>query len=327
MTVEIFAVLLIATLVVSALAGPWLLRHAAPALVRFPRVAVALLMGSVLAWVLTTLALGPLLAWAISGPAVLPDHAAQVCQRCLAAANPFGTTPVDTAVPVLALLIPSTVGAGLLAASITVEALRRHRSTADTARRLQRTADSRVVLGQRVLVTLDPHPFALTLPTRYGGIVVSTGALQVLAGDELTAVLAHEQAHLHQRHHLITTAISSVARHLRWVPLIAAAETALAHYLEIAADDVARRRVGTPALAAALLTLGEHAHDDGKHSAHLDGALHMLGPDRIRHLVQPRKGITGVLPALVATSYLTVLMVLATTVHVPYLIAAATGCA
>ena len=53
----------------------------------------------------------------------------------------------------------------------------------------------------------------------------------------------------------------------------------------------------------------------------------MLGPDRIRHLVQPCPGTAGALPARAATFYATVLMLLAAAAHLPYLITALTGCA
>ncbi|MEU4361149.1 M56 family metallopeptidase [Promicromonospora sp. NPDC023987] len=257
MTVGALVVLLVTALAASAAAGPWVLRHAAPALVRAPRTAVVLLAGSVLGWLCTALALGPLLAWTMSGPSLLPDGAAETCQRCLDAANPFPTTPLDSAVPVVLLLALPALGTVALGVTITVEALRRRRATARTGQLLRDQARPRTILGHPVLVVDDPRPFAMTLPRRHGGISLSTGALDALAPDELAAVLAHEHAHLRQHHHLITTAMASISRYLRWVPLIAASEAALGHYLEIAADDAARRRAGTPALAGALLALGE----------------------------------------------------------------------
>lgn len=66
-------------------------------------------------------------------------------------------------------------------------------------------------------------------------------------------MLAHEHAHLHHRHHLISALVEAIAAYLRWVPLIRAAADALPHYLEIAADDQARREAGTPALVSALV--------------------------------------------------------------------------
>lgn len=336
MTVGSLVVLLITSLAASAAAGPWVLRHAAPALARVPRAAVVLLAGSVLAWVGTALALGPLLAWTMSGPSLLPDGAAEACQRCLDAANPFPTTPLDSAVPVLLLLALPALATVALGVAMVAEVMRRRRATARTGRLLRAQAERRTVLGYPVLVVDDPHPFAMTLPRRNGGIHLSTGALGALAPDELAAVLAHEDAHLRQHHHLVTTAMAGISRYLRWVPLVGAAEAALGHYLEIAADDAARRRAGTPALAGALLTLGEHSSEENSRNEHsspataedaTEGALHMLGPDRIRHLVQPCPGTAGVLPAVAATSYVAALTLLATAVHLPYVVTALTGCA
>lgn len=325
MTAVALTVLLVATLAFTALLGPRALRRAAPALVHAPRTAAALLTGGVLAWVLTALALGPLMAWTLSGPALLPEDAAEVCRRCLAAANPFAAAHVDAAVPAIVFLALPALGTVLLASAAVLETRRRRRATARTGRRLRERAEPRTVLGHRVLVIDDPRPFALTLPRRHGGVMVSTGALDALTPKELSAVLAHEHAHLRQRHHLLIAVMAALSRRLRWVPLIAAAAAAINHYLEIAADDAARRHVGTPALAGALLTLGEHAHPD-RTGVHLEGALHMLGPDRIRHLVQPRTGVSGAFPALAAAVCLAALTLLAATVHLPYLTAAVTGC-
>ncbi|MEV4222079.1 M56 family metallopeptidase [Nonomuraea sp. NPDC049725] len=324
MTARILAALLILGLVLTAVAGPWALRRASPVLMRLPRPAIGLLAGGIVAWVLALLALGPMLAWVVSGPDVLPSGAAQVCRRCLAAANPFTDIPVDTVVPVVALLALPTAGALLHAVSIIVEARRRHRGTLRTARRLRARSEPRRLHGHAVLVADDPHPFALTLPRRHGGIVISTGALDVLDPGELAAVLAHEHAHLRQRHHLITAVVATLTRRLRWVPLIAAAEAALGHYLEIAADDTARRQVGTPALAGALLTLGQNGRPQG---AALAGALHALGPNRIHHLVRPHTGMTGAIAAVATACCLTALTLLAAAVHVPYVLAVLTGCA
>lgn len=327
MNAPTLAVSLIIGLTLSAITGPWVLRHAAPTLMRLPRLAIGLLTSSVLAWVLALLALGPMLAWVLSGPAVLPESAAEVCQQCLTAANPFTTSPsIETVVPVVVLLVLPTLGAAFHAFSIIIEGQRRRRGTLRTARLLRARSTPRQLYGYSVRVADDPHPFALTLPKHHGGIVISTGAVNLLAPDELAAVLAHEHAHLHQHHHLITGLVASLTCRLRWIPLIAAAEDALGHYLEIAADDTARRHVGTPALASALLTLGRSGRPHHHNGTALDGALHALGPDRIRHLIQPGTGMAGVIATTASACCLTALILLAASVHVPYAIAAVTGC-
>ncbi len=325
MTIALLVATLTLGMVVAAVAGPWVLRRAAPALMRFPRLAIGLLAGSTGIWVLGLLALGPMLAWIISGPGVLPGGAAEVCQRCLAASSPFVSPLIETAIPAVALLAPPTVGGAFLAGSIVVDIRRRRRGTLRTAWWLRARRAPRQVHGYSVLVADDPHPFALTLPRRHGGIVISTGALDLLPPDETAAVLAHEHAHLRQRHHLVTAVVTSLTRRLRWVPLLAAAEDALGHYLEIAADDAARRQAGTPALASALLLLGQGGHPAHEDAA-LDGALHALGPDRVRHLLQPHSGRAGVVSTVVATCCLTMLAAVSAVVHVPYALAALSGC-
>lgn len=317
--------LLFVGLAIPAVAGPRVLQSAAPELMRKPRLAIALLAGGVVAWVLAALSIGPLLAWVVTGPDVLPGDAAAVCSQCLAAADPFGLDRVDTVVPVVLLLVVPVAVSVFYAVSIVRELRGRHRRVVRSAWMLRAGGRWRTLHGYRVLVVDDPHPFALTLPRRHGGIVVSTGAVDVLADDEMRAVLAHEDAHLRQRHHLVMTVVTTLTSRLRWIPLFAAAESALGHYLEIAADDAARREAGTTALASALLVLGQKGHPAACRPG-LDGALHALGPDRIRHLVEPGKGRAGVAAVTASAFCLTALAVLAAVVHVPYAIAVATGC-
>lgn len=325
MTVQLFALLLCVGLLLPAVIAPRVLQSAAPLLMRLPRMTIGLLTGSVVAWVLAALSVGPLLAWLVTGPDVLPENAAAVCTRCLAAADPFGLERVDTVIPVVFLLaVPVAVSVAYIA-SIVVELARRHHAMLRTAVRFRRESTPAQLNGYAVRLVDEPHPFALTMPRRHGGIVLSAGAVELLAEQDLIAVLAHEHAHLQQRHHLLNAIVSTLSARLRWVPLVAAVEGALEHYLEIAADDAARREAGTAALASALLTLGEYGRP-GVHSAGLEGALHALGPDRIRHLVDPVRGTAGVAAAVASAFCLTSLAMLAAVVHVPYVLAVVTGC-
>lgn len=322
MTPGLLAGVLAVALVAAAFLGPWLLRSAAPALVRTPRLAIGLLLGSVVVWLGTALALGPLLAWVVSGPDVLPARAAQACQQCLDAANPFAVGTVDTGIPVVLLLVLPVLVAAAVGVGLVRECWRRQVESRHTARQVLAQAAARRVLGHQVLVVPDARAFALSFPARDGGIVLSDGALARLAREELAAVLAHEQAHLSQHHHLITALVSSLARQLRWVPLVVAAHEALPHYLEIAADNRARERVGTTALVSALVRLGERPARAGDPV----GALHIAGPERIQHLVLPGSGSAGALPMLAVVTHLLVLAVIGAAVHLPYALAALNGC-
>ncbi|MBN9003796.1 MAG: hypothetical protein J0H40_00155, partial [Rhizobiales bacterium] len=58
---------------------------------------------------------------------------------------------------------------------------------------------------------------------------------------ELDAVVAHERAHLRQKHHLLLDAFRSWKRSLPWFPIATRAQDAVALLLEMRADDTARR--------------------------------------------------------------------------------------
>ncbi|MDN5723793.1 MAG: M56 family metallopeptidase, partial [Corynebacterium sp.] len=213
MTAQALILLVAVGLALPALAG----------LMRLPRVAIGLIAGSVVAWELAALSIGPLLAWMVTGPDVLPGSAAAVCSQCLAAADPFGLDRVDTAVPVVLLLVVPVAVSAFQVVSIVRELSRRHRRLRRTSDGLRHADRMQSLFGYSVRVVDDAHPFALTLPRRHGGIVVSSGALDALSAEGLRAVLAHEDAHLGQRHHLITAIVTTITSRMRWVPLFAAA--------------------------------------------------------------------------------------------------------
>lgn len=327
MTADMLAVLLGAASVTSAFIGPWLLRRAAPALVRVPRLAIVVVVGGILVWLGTVLAIGPLLAWAGSGPVLLPEGAAGVCRRCLAAANPFSAAVTETAIPAIPAALLLGVPA-ILTVALTVgvvgQGVRRRSRSRLAARAVVQGSRPHHLHGHDVALVDAERPFAIAFPARQGGIVLSTAAVRELTDEELAAVLTHESAHLRQHHHLISGSVDCVTAYLRWVPLVRAAADVLPHYLEIAADDQARRAAGTPALVGALIKLGERTRPVMPHSSPI--ALHAAGPERVRQLVRPSAGPAGVLPAVAITASLVALAVVSAAVHLPYASAALTGC-
>jgi len=86
--------------------------------------------------------------------------------------------------------------------------------------------------------------------------VLTTGALAVLDPEQLTAVLAHERAHLAGRHHLLLAVTRSLAAVAPAVPLFARGTGEVSRLVEMRADDVAAARGGRRALLAALLAMG-----------------------------------------------------------------------
>jgi len=328
-TAFLLPVLLATTLVATMLAGPKLVQAAAPALMRAPCAAIALLLGAVALWLMASAALSLMLAWMFTGPAILPETITGVCQRCIAAATPFPSTGVVATVIPSAILIflPALALAALVAVAV-VRGLRRGRATAATARDIAARAQRASLHGQRVLVIRDRHPTAFSLPQHHGGIVISDTLIAALRTEELVAVLAHEHEHVRGHHHLIHAALDVVVAPLRWLPLMAAVINAVPHYLEIAADDAARRSVGTPALASALLKLGEpQVGIAAQPDRHTVGALlHAAGPNRIGHLITPPSIRTAIAPIAALGAVATVFAVVATAVHGPYLYVLAAGC-
>lgn len=87
-------------------------------------------------------------------------------------------------------------------------------------------------------------------------VVISAGALEVLDDKELAAVLAHEQAHLRQRHDLVLLPFSSLKRAFPKVRLVRTYYESVALLIEMCADDQARRTSSPRELATALLRFG-----------------------------------------------------------------------
>ena len=330
MSVALSTALVALVIVTAAIAGPRVIAYAAPALSQKPLAAAVTLTGTALLWAGTLAAIGPLVAWMSSGPAWLPDQAAAVCTQCLSAATPFGESPLLLGLPPLIPLMLPAVGVLLALAGLVREGFTLHASRATLLRDLGHVSHVTTVLGHRVLLVEDPLPNAFSLPNRYGGIVVTQGALTALSHGELSAVLEHEAAHLRQRHHLCLAVLNGTTRYLRWVPLIASIRAAVPHYLEIAADQAATKRTGIPALASALLKLGAHTVVAPAGAAHVGPApasvLHAAGPQRIRSLIGLPKTRLSVTLVTIAVVYAATLVSVVTAIHAPYAIAVLTGC-
>ena len=104
-------------------------------------------------------------------------------------------------------------------------------------------------------VVLDvPQLAAYCVPP--GIIVVTSGALSILAPAQLTAVLAHERAHLAGRHHLLLALTRGLAAVFPGVPVFARGPGEDARLAEMRADDAAAERAGRRPLIEALLAMG-----------------------------------------------------------------------
>ncbi|MGO1435336.1 MAG: M56 family metallopeptidase [Canibacter sp.] len=326
MTASVLTLLLSGFLLLAALGGPWVLRHAAPALVSVPRFAAPAVTIITLLWITALVALGPIVAWMSSGPAWLPKQAAEVCNRCLSAATPFGDGALSLGIPAVIPLALPTVGAVAVVAGLVREIQRNKRSRSILWDAIYRTSEPTIIFGYRLRLNQETRLQAFSLPYRYGGIILSRGAVAALSNDELRAVLEHEQAHLSQRHHVCLTILNGATHYFCWIPLVRAVREAVPHYLEIAADNAAQEKTGTFALASALLKLGQPATLQTAIPMAAHAVLHMAGSERVRHLVgYPRPPASLALAAAIGM-YAFMLAAAITAIHWPYLLAIATGC-
>jgi Zn-dependent protease with chaperone function len=140
------------------------------------------------------------------------------------------------------------------------------------ARRRQRELLALLAYGDPkvpgALVVDYPTAAAYCLPGIRSRIVVSVGTLDLLAPAELSAVLAHERAHLRARHDLVLIPFTSLRRAFPRSGVAAQAHRAVALLVEMMADDRALLARGMAArgllareLATALLRFGTAGTD------------------------------------------------------------------
>jgi bla regulator protein blaR1 len=105
-------------------------------------------------------------------------------------------------------------------------------------------------------VVLDhPGPAAYSVAGRRPAVVVTSGAVDLLTGPQLGAVLAHEQAHLRRRHHRWAFAAALVAEAMPLLPLLREAPGRVGRLLEMDADERAADHHEPRVLASALVAV------------------------------------------------------------------------
>jgi len=232
-----------ATLVLGVLAVVALTRSSSS--LRAPRTSILLWQASTLTIVLS--AVGLLLTAGLqpSARGIVPGLTA------LAADLATPASPL----PAARQLIAVGAGLGTVAALVAIQiasSWRCHRRRSRHRHLLRLVASHDVDRDVRVLD--HPAVTAYYLPGRSGCVVVSRGALRALTPDELTAVLAHEQAHARYRHHVALAPFHALRRALPMRPLAAMANR-MDLLVELCADDAAARRVGRGPLLSALRSM------------------------------------------------------------------------
>jgi len=265
--------------VAGTLGAAWLRDARWPSLA--PRLAIAAWQALAVSVLLSLGAAG--LALAISFPHVSADMAKlfNLCAENLrhSYASPGGTLTALVGVTLFLTLVARTVWCAVQASVSD----RRERSARVAAFDLVGRRD--VVAG--ALVVDHEEPYAFCIGGRRHRIVLTSGLLATLGPGELDAVLAHEHAHLRQRHHAALVACRALFGTL--APLFPAFRTAMPLvrlYAELCADDGARRRVGPGPLRDALArlaclpapagTLAASAQDVEARLSRLDGRTRRL---------------------------------------------------
>ncbi|MEU1087751.1 M56 family metallopeptidase [Streptomyces sp. NPDC005892] len=151
-------------------------------------------------------------------------------------------TPLTSGPPGATVAVTVVAAASLVwCVTLLVRGVVRRRSRLRQARDLAARADGELV------VLPEEFPDAYALPGRPGRIVVTTGMLRALTAPEREALLAHERAHLDDRHHLFTAVVDLAGL---CHPALRALREPLAYAVERSADESAAAAVGDRRLTA-----------------------------------------------------------------------------
>jgi Zn-dependent protease with chaperone function len=179
-------------------------------------------------------------------------------------ARVFGLSQADGAPLVLVLVAVrlACLAAGLVLLASLCWVLLAASIAALQARRRQRALLTLLAHGDPkvpgALVVDYPSAAAYCLPglRSRSRIVVSVGALELLGRGELAAVLAHERAHLRERHDLVLLPFTALRRAFPKSATCSGAQRAVALLIEMLADDRALRGGPARELVSALVRFG-----------------------------------------------------------------------
>jgi Zn-dependent protease with chaperone function len=169
---------------------------------------------------------------------------------------------VVSALPAVLVVFRLTcLAAGLALLALLCWVLIAASATALQARRRQRVLLALLAHGDPkvpgALVVDYPTAAAYCLPGLRSRIVVlSVGTLELLGRGELAAVLAHERAHLRERHDLVLLPFTALRRAFPHSVMCTDAHRAVALLVEMLADDRALRGRSTRELVSALVRFG-----------------------------------------------------------------------
>jgi Zn-dependent protease with chaperone function len=143
------------------------------------------------------------------------------------------------------------------------------------------------------LVVDHPGATAYCVPGLRSRIVISAGTLDLLDQAELAAVLAHERAHVRERHDLVLLPFTALCRAFPRCAVATQACRSVALLVEMLADDRARRSRPARELATALLRFGvagAQAPPSGALAASAAGEGEVAA--RVARLLEPEAGLS-----------------------------------
>jgi Zn-dependent protease with chaperone function len=159
-----------------------------------------------------------------------------------------------------------------LAQVFAVSAARTLRARAQNRRLVDLVATRNPLLpGTRVVD--HAVPLAYCLPGLRPRVVLSRGVLDLLREPEVRAVLAHENAHVEQRHDLVVLPFSAFGTTFPWLPAVRTAQEQVGLLVEMLADDRAARTCPPEVLARALYKIGSAGVPSGGLGAGGDDVL------------------------------------------------------
>ncbi len=220
----------------------------------------------------------------------------------------LGSSTAMGALGVLGAFRLASLAAGVALLAVLCWILIAATTVALRARKRQRTLLNLLAHGDPkvpgALVVDYPAAAAYCLPGLRSAIVISAGTLTLLDDHELAAVLAHERAHLRERHDLVLLPFIALLRAFRWAGVARQAYRAVGLLVEMHADDRALRHRPARELATALLRVGAAGGTvapSGALSA-ADPALDGQVAARVVRLLHPAPALSGVALALVISA-------------------------
>jgi hypothetical protein len=160
------------------------------------------------------------------------------------------------------------------------------------------------VVGRRVdgldAVVIDSsEPAAYCVPGRPHAVVVTSAALAALSERELTAILAHERAHIDGRHPQIVAVVRGLAATFPRLSLMTQGAQQVSRLLEMRADDAAAEQHGRASLLGGLLALtGSMPATSGVLGA--TGVAVLARAERLATVTEVRRGRTALIAAVIA---------------------------